>query len=416
MNEKSKPILAPEADHLIKRAQSLIRHESHPLTTKADNLVREIKKLKVQGDDGFRSLFIEAERGDISDFGDYEEFLEEEVVGNYEDFIELWEYEYPQAVKWYKLSFSEYNDVYYIAIDGKITIQANAADFQKDSSHDSDELSDWLYQKVHGAVQELLKNPDEFNSRVERNLSFRKRYGKILRSDYWSINQDHRKYFTAGFTEDDIKRFKEIAEISDAKKHRNRLKRINAGDFFNYCRICYEANDYFAGNDMKPDARDMYLAMADGRDCGLRNISLESDGEFLQWHTKEIHCGGHPWEICRGGNSTHISLYVHRDENEWMLILAGSSWNRAVETIKMALALHKNNIPFNLRDADELYRMLTGQDFIGIVPEYIFPRYCHSSFPAEDRIIDFMNLYTEDEQQIIQKACWYPVDRVELNN
>jgi hypothetical protein len=116
MNNKNKPIFAPGAGHLIQRAKSSAGRQSHPLTLKADKLVREIKKLKIQGDDGFRSLFIEAERGDISDFGDYKEFLEEEVVENYEDFIELWKGEYPEAVKWYKLSFSEYNDVYYIGI------------------------------------------------------------------------------------------------------------------------------------------------------------------------------------------------------------------------------------------------------------------------------------------------------------
>lgn len=154
--------------------------------------------------------------------------------------------------------------------------------------------------------------------------------------------------------------------------------------------------------------------MADGRDCGLREVNLDSDEEFQNWYQNEGHCGGHPWEICRGGNSTHISLYVHRDEYEWMLILAGSSRVRAVETIHMALALHKHNIPFNLRDAEALYRMATGADYIGIVPEYITPRYCQSLFPKEDRIIDFMNLFEEDEAEVSKKTFWYPLDKIEL--
>lgn len=36
-------------------------------------------------------------------------------------------------------------------------------------------------------------------------------------------------------------------------------------------------------------------------------------------------------------------------------------------------------------------RMLTGKDYIGIVPEGIIPCYCSSMFPGE-KIIDFMNL------------------------
>jgi hypothetical protein len=414
MQNDPKPVFAPRADTLIHSAQHSVKHVAQPLTPATDKLVHELKKLKTQGEDGFRSLFIQAERGDISNFGDYEEYLQEGEVEHYEDFVELYESEYPDAVKWYTLSFSEYQNVYYIAIDGSLTIQANAADFQKDLQHSHDELCDWLYQKVNSTVKKLAENADEYNAYVENNLSYRKRYGKLLRSDYWSINQEEKDYFASDFADEDIKRFKKIAETSVLKTHKNKIKRMNAGDFFGFCKICYEANDYFSKQNKPLDAKEMYLNMADGRDCGLRSICTDSDAVFLQWHTNESHCGGHPWEICRGGNSTHISLYVHREANEWMIILAGSSRTRAVETIRMALALHKNNIPFNLRDADELYRMLTGQDFIGIVPEYVFPRYCHSSFPKEDRIIDFMNLYHEHEQKIINKAHWYPIDHVEL--
>ena len=374
MNIQPKPVFAPKADTLIQYAQHSLTQEGQPLTTITEKLVREMKKLKIQGDDGFRSLFVETGRGDISDFGNYEEYLQEEIVADYKDFVELYESEYPKAVKWYKLSFREYMDVYYIAIDGSLTIQVNANDYQQDLHDEHDELCGWLYIKVNSAINQLSKNTDEYNAYVERNLAFNKRYGRILRRDYWLINQDEKEYFTSGFAKEDIPRFKTIAQSSDFEAHHNRIKRMNAGDFFNYCKICYDANGYFSKKQKHLEAKEMYLAQADGRDCGLRNIELDSDEEFLRWHQQESHCGGHPWEICRGGNSTHISLYVHRDENEWMLILAGSSRVRAVETIRIALALHKNNIPFNLRDAGKLYRMLTGLDLIGIVPNHILPR------------------------------------------
>ena len=32
--------------------------------------------------------------------------------------------------------------------------------------------------------------------------------------------------------------------------------------------------------------------------------------DWLENHER----GGHPWEICRGGNSTHISLYVCKND------------------------------------------------------------------------------------------------------
>jgi hypothetical protein len=62
--------------------------------------------------------------------------------------------------------------------------------------------------------------------------------------------------------------------------------------------------------------------------------------------------------------------------------------------------------------------MVTGTNFIGIVPDSVFPRYCHGLFPKEDRIIDFMNLGSDQEivSAIVKKAHWYPLDRIEIAN
>ena len=44
-----------------------------------------------------------------------------------------------------------------------------------------------------------------------------------------------------------------------------------------------------------------------------------------------------------------------------------------------------------LSDPEEIVRMITGTDYIGILPDNVVPRYCANLFPHEDRIIDFMN-------------------------
>src|SRR5690606_15214917 len=98
----------------------------------------------------------------------------------------------------------------------------------------------------------------------------------------------------------------------------------------------------------------------------------------------------HPWEICRGGNSTHISLYVIKKDGKWIFDLAGSSIVRVEETVRMAIAFWENQIIFELRDADEIVGMVTVEDCIGIVSDTIFPRYLHSLFHEKKRIMDFM--------------------------
>jgi len=58
--------------------------------------------------------------------------------------------------------------------------------------------------------------------------------------------------------------------------------------------------------------------------------------------------------------------------------------------------------------------MITGQDFIGIVPEGIFPRYCHSWFPRNEKFLEYMNLPWENAKAIAQLAKWYPLMDVRL--
>ena len=69
-----------------------------------------------------------------------------------------------------------------------------------------------------------------------------------------------------------------------------------------------------------------------------------------------------------------------------------------------------------MRDANEILRMVTGIDFIGIVPDKFIPCYCHRLFPKEDEIIDFMKLGFDNEiiPKIIEKAFWYPLDEIIL--
>ena len=155
--------------------------------------------------------------------------------------------------------------------------------------------------------------------------------------------------------------------------------------------------------------------MADGRDAGLRNIEGNAQRAVHAWYHSGERLGAHPWEICRGGNSTHISLFATNTENKWYLRLAGSSIVRVEETVKMAIVLYDKNIPFTLSEAEAILQMITGNDYIGIVPDYIFPRYCHGLFPKEDKIIDFMNLGMEEDEAIISKIYWYPLKKIEIN-
>jgi hypothetical protein len=218
---------------------------------------------------------------------------------------------------------------------------------------------DWLKSRIKKEIKKLKQDIDGYNNYLEKNLSYNKRFGRIKRKDFWDILGDDAIRLDERLGSERLDKLKKIADALKNQNYPVKIPRMTANDFFSYCEICYDANDYFSKSDQGLTPLQKYRGMADGRDGGLCSIEGNSEEAFNDWYHHGKMPGSHPWEICRGGNSTHISL------------------------------------------SEEILRMVTGSDYIGIVPDYHFPRYCHSLFPPEDRIIDF-------------HAYWYPVEKIEI--
>ena len=407
-------ILAPDLDHLIRSCQSYPAVKNEVVIKRLADIFTMVCSLEKQGDDDYRSIWFSAERGKIEDFGDYNEYLEEGEVDNMNDFIEIWHCYYPDELKWYNFAITKYADVHYFFIDSKLTLQFKFDESNQEPCYDFQEsLAGWLFKETQQTFALIKADVKGYNDLINCNLPYKKRTGRILRSDFWSIFPESGEEFHVVITTDIKEILYKLIAQSESESF-NLLPSICSGDFFRFCEIGYDANQYFDKSNKILTAKEKYIAMADGRDCGLTGLNEESHQDFNSWYETERNCGGHPWEICRGGNSTHISLYICKEKGGWYLRLEGSSIARVIETIKMAIALYKSEIPFILGRAEEIYRMACGVDYIGIVPETVTPRYCHSYFPKEDKIIDFMNLGTEKAEEIIKRAFWYPLPEVHL--
>lgn len=370
-------------------------------------------------EDENRHIWIEVERGPSEAFGDYEEIRESGEVKSPEEFEELWKDYYPEETLWYKFETSKFRDEKFFYLNnilfGVINEKEKPPDNNLSFSQDFEIFIDWLRGRIISEVQKLKQNQPAYNEHIRNNLSHTKRFGKIKRKEFWDILRDDARRLDSNLGEKIIEKLKAyIVSINKGKRHL--LNEMTANKYFTICEICYNANNYFKNPVEALTPRKKYLEMADGRDAGLTNIEGDSPEAFYEWYHGAERMGAHPWEICRGGNSTHISLFISEVKNKWTISLAGSSIGRVEETVRMAVALHENKIPFQLRDAEEMLRMVTGSDYIGIVPDNVFPRYCHSLFPKEDKIIDFMNLKFYDEliPEIIEKTFWYPLEEIIL--
>lgn len=408
-------MLAPDFDNTIGNLPWSIDYINTGIYNSLISIYQSMTCIQPGEHDEYREIWFELSRGSISDYGDYQEFKEEGMVDTRKDFHELWEYDYPSESKWYKLAVSEYDGNLYFYLDSKLLIQIpkkNESVLQPFAVPEGYiTAADGLLNSIIGEVAKLQNNEDKWNLHLEKHLSCQRRYGRIRRSQFWEILGDDAIRPDQQLGKEMIEKLSRL--IDDIKKNENAqvLTEITANQFLRYCEIGYDANKYFSGEQLNLSPKKKYLAMADMRHAGLLDIDGDSPEAFSQWYHHE-QMGGHPWEICRGGNSTHISLYIHKSQNDWQLTLAGSSIGRVVETVRIAVALHDNGIPFSLRDSDAILQMVKGDDYIGIVPKEVLPRYCHAHFPPEDKIIDFMNLPFEYKDEIQKQSTWYPVDRV----
>ena len=148
----------------------------------------------------------------------------------------------------------------------------------------------------------------------------------------------------------------------------------------------------------------------DRRDEGLCAIPANSPTAFEDWYHYRMGIG-HPWEVVRGGNSTHVDLYVQQDEYGYHFHVAGD--HRRGEAIRFYLAVRRAGLPVSIRYGCLLADILRGADTIGIVPEGVIPRYCEWRFPGE-QTIDFMRPMDDELEKMQDAIAWQPIPEVRL--
>ena len=268
---------------------------------------------------------------------------------------------------------------------------------------------EWLTASVKCCINQMLEGT--YNEYVKTHLTPENRTGTIIRNDYWRAFPEVKENYLKNFSKSDYDEFIRLMDgVKDKPSPNGRLETMTSGLFFHCCALGYEAN-HFQGCELPP--KEQYLKHADGRDEGLCGIDENSPSAFETWYNDRMRYGGHPWEVCRGGNSTHVDLYVMRDEKGYYFYTAGNAWNRSVEAAHFYLSIYRAGYPVTIRDGRAMADRFLGVDRIGIVPSGVIPNYCESYFPGE-KILDFMNLDKEDEEKILEYIVWQDIPEQNL--
>ena len=365
-----------------------------------------------------KSIWLKIPRGSLGDFDSYEDLLGEGEVGSREEYIALWESEYPDAYTWYELVIVK-NEYCQAVSVGRVPVVC--ADLSREPAE-----GDWHEEHLLALLELLARSADEsmdalrsgtYNETVANELPYFHRVGVVSRGDVWACEPESRAALFDGMDNDTFEAFCSYA-ASDAEDASiiNRLPSMTGNDFLAACALGYEACGYdLCGKGGKRLPLDeLYLRYADGRDEGLTGkgmgihsgpgIDLSSTKAWEEWYFDRNRFGGHPWEVCRGGNSTHVSLFVCHDGPEtefrhrlgelseaefqgskkfwgYYYAVAGNAWNRSVEAVSFYVALKRAGLPVILRDADAILARFKGEDVVGVVPHDVIPAYCEGMFP-----------------------------------
>jgi hypothetical protein len=208
---------------------------------------------------------------------------------------------------------------------------------------------------------------------------------------------------------------------------RERIPKMSSEDYFAYCKVAYEANAktftqasfrHFKKQTFKKQSsgRVYYKSYADGRDGGLLALEPKSQSAFEEWYHSKQWQGCHPWEIYRGGNSTHINLGVEHDQRGWEVSLTAYSSTRMVETRRIAIALHRAQLPCTVHHAESYLLRLRGEDWVGIVPKDDPIAYAWQSFPREYSVADVIHFGWLTETLPAQKRAQVRRQYAKLTN
>ena len=375
-----------------------------------DELFHLLEQVSPVAKNGARKLWLRAPRGPITDFGDPLDAVESGDFESEEEFVQEWKSWHPNEIEWYELSAVDVKDEGYRAVmlRHRFVIAQDNRRKPDNFPYEIQPFVQWLVDGVKECIEMLRAGT--YNDFVRQNLPPQHRVGKIQRKHFWNVWPENRAEFFKDLTPEEVEEFIRLASAQPGKYNaiQGRMPEMTAHEFYRLCALGYAANNY-KGCDLPP--KEQYRLHADGRDEDLKHVPGDDPKAFHEWLHDKSRGGGHPWEIVRGGNSTHIDLIVMDDEKGYWLYLAGA--NRAEETVKFFLALHGAGIPVYLNEAQMLARRLAETEMIGIVPEGVIPKYCSSWF-EDEHIIAYMNLPDEDREQFLPFCIWYDEPQITL--
>ena len=375
----------------------------------------QIDSIVAMGPDKRRSIWLTADRGTIQDFARYDDYIDEASFrSNPDECRRVFNEYYPQKEVWIKLlAYQIPTGERVICLDdAKIYDETIKTGVEYPGYFEQEELETfcfWLYNALQISVTRAITG--QYEKDMQKRLPYHRRYGVIESKKYWQVFPERWSYFIADLpNEEKLDFLSDIVEQSNdsAFPIGDRLPSLTARQYYHYVAMLYKACGY--GNDKKEleyaDDKQWYYHFADRRDGGLKHIDMDDPKAFEQW-VKNKKGDGHNHEIVAGSSSSALWLYPRYSDKGISFELRSNAFGRTIELIKMYNALRREGVAVYLHHGDVIRSRILQTDLIGIVPSNVWPYHCELDFPNH-RIVDFMRLPEEREDQLLKYITWLP--------
>ena len=269
----------------------------------------------------------------------------------------------------------------------------------------------WALEHFNGRVLRIEEDWVSVYRETVRHYPLVMRYGIVPKTIIWKYYPDTYRVDTE-LGKAPVRDFvRQVRAYRFREEYGGHHKKMTLALFMRYCKVAYLANAHRFNGAIESGmpSLTMYERLADGRDEGLTDLPANSADAFKKRYRSK-RGGGHPWEIYRGGNTTHIDLGVTERHEGWSVFLRGSSTTRMAETIRIALALVQAGLPIEIHDAEKLMLRVLGMDNLGIIPEYLRNHRAAQYFDDADKVFDCVHLYDLPRyNRILPFITWKPL-------
>lgn len=357
------------------------------------HLAAILDQLEPQGMDNYHRIWGSVRRPTFRQFYDYyygyDLPYKEADPSELEEVKKEYSETYPTPRVWYRLALKHFTrnsgeEFYAVFVDYHVVFGIN--DYNSRGVREGTDLLEWAIAEAENVVEKVREGT--YQEAVLDKIPYQYRVGKIMRRDLWDAYPEAKESFFKPYKKNMLKKFNKYYDTGEPKYPL--LPLMTARIYYEVCAVVYTSlgikrnvrsylfteseseREYYGNGRQTP--KEMYYAIADGRDNGLRNVPMDDPPAFEEWRQDKgpyyEFNGSHPWEIIPSmsiTNSMHLSPKKTRD-GKYLFVLSGDSILRAPDTIIAADALYEAGYPIEISYLDTIKDRLAGNDFVSVVP------------------------------------------------